>query len=51
MKRFDEISHPSPKKSQSPRKENGEKKPGNSNIKTLDETKKSLGFQWNIPTQ
>ncbi len=47
MKRFDQWSQ-GYKKTESP---NGtdEKKPLNQNKKTLDDTKKNLGFQWDIP--
>lgn len=48
IKRFDEYSQ-GYKKTETPPNTNGEKKPVNNNIKTLDETKKHLGFQWNIP--
>jgi hypothetical protein len=50
MKRFDQYSL-GYKKTETPPNTNGEKKPGNSNIKTLDETKKHMGFQWNTPNQ
>ena len=48
MKRFDEVSQ-GHHQSAPPANATGDNKPGNPNIKTLDETKKHLGFQWNIP--
>jgi hypothetical protein len=47
MKRFDQWSQ-GHKKSESP-KSADEKKPNNRNKKSLDDTKKHLGFQWDIP--
>jgi hypothetical protein len=47
MKRFDEWNH---KKTESPNN-NGEKKPGRKDKKSLDDTKKHLGFQWEIPNK
>jgi hypothetical protein len=49
MKRFDDLN-PGVTKVESPN-ETGEKKPGSKDKKTLDETKKHLGFQWDIPSQ
>ncbi len=50
MKRFDELSQ-GYKKTETPLNTNGEKKPGSQDIKSLDETKKNLGFQWNVPNK
>ncbi len=48
IKRFDQLSQ-GYKKIETPPNANGEKKPGTHDIKSLDETKKHLGFQWNLP--
>jgi len=44
LKRFDEYNQGG-KQNQTP--SNTETKPVNQNIKTLDQTKKHLGFHWN----
>jgi len=49
MKRFDQWSQ-GYKKSESPNV-NGEKKPRSKDKKSLDDTKKNLGFQWDIPNK
>lgn len=49
MKRFDEVSQGYKPSATQPVNTTAVNKPGNPNIKTLDETKKHLGFQWNIP--
>ncbi|CAF1212960.1 unnamed protein product [Adineta steineri] len=48
MKRFDEFGQ-GYKKTGTPRKEQEEKKPGSQEKVSVDETKKNLGFQWEIP--
>ncbi len=50
IKRFDQLNQ-GYKKSETSSNETGEKKPVNQNKKTLDETKKHLGFQWDIPNK
>ncbi|CAF0796131.1 unnamed protein product [Rotaria sp. Silwood1] len=50
IKRFDQLNH-AYKKTDTPINGNGEKKPGSQDKKTLDETKKHLGFQWDIPNK
>jgi len=50
IKRFDQLNQ-GYKKTETPTNANGEKKPGSHDIKTLDETKKHLGFQWNLPNK
>jgi hypothetical protein len=49
MKRFDEASQ-GYKKTETPNS-NVEQKPNNRNKKSLDDTKKHLGFQWDIPNK
>ncbi|CAF2716727.1 unnamed protein product [Rotaria sp. Silwood2] len=50
IKRFDQLNH-AYKKADTPPNGNDEKKPGSQDKKTLDETKKHLGFQWDIPNK
>jgi hypothetical protein len=50
MKRFDQLSQGYKKPETSPNA-NGEKNPGSLDIKSLDETKKHLGFEWNKPNK
>ena len=49
MKRFDQWSQ-GHKKSETPNSQ-GEKKGRNPNKKSLDDTKKHLGFQWDASTK
>ncbi|CAF3951801.1 unnamed protein product [Rotaria sordida] len=50
IKRFDQLNHAYKKTETSPNG-NGEKKPDSQDKKSLDETKKHLGFQWDIPNK
>lgn len=48
MKRFDEFN-PGHRKTETPRNGQAEKKPTGQDKPSLNETKKHLGFQWEIP--
>jgi len=50
LKRFDEVNQ-GYKKIETPSNANGEKKTGSQEKNPLDETKKHLGFQWDIPNK
>ena len=47
MRRFDQFNHGS-KKSSTPSSSNGERKPRSHEKKSLEDTKKHLGFQWDV---
>lgn len=47
MKRFDQLSQ-GYKKSDTPTGTNGERKPRTHEKKSLEDTKKHLGFQWDV---
>jgi hypothetical protein len=49
MKRFDQWGQ-GYKKPETPNS-NGEKKPRSQNKKSLNDTKKHLGFQWDVPNE
>ncbi|CAF3177893.1 unnamed protein product [Rotaria socialis] len=50
VQRFDQLNQ-GINKAESQTNENGEKKPGSQDKKSLEETKKHLGFQWDIPNK